>query len=158
MTHQLPLAALAGGRPSRPSTDGLPVPECYGSLSTIWLAMGMAVLDGVVMNLVLPVITRGLHVDATSAVWVINALPDRHYHAAAASCSGRGDRRLPQGLSFWRRPVRLSVAGLRPGARPHGFGRLALHSGRGGRRLDGDERRSSAPHLPVTGPRSRHEV
>ena len=72
MTNQLPHAALAGGRPSRPPTDGLPVPQRYGSLCTIWLAMGMTVLDGVVMNLV-PVITRGLHVDATSAVWAINA-------------------------------------------------------------------------------------
>ena len=73
MTNPLPHAALAGGRPSRPPTDGLPVLQRYGSLCTIWLAMGMAVLDGVVMNLVLPVITRGLHVDPTSAVWVINA-------------------------------------------------------------------------------------
>src|SRR5438309_11174184 len=53
--------------------DGLPVPRRYWSAAGIWLALAMAVLDGAIANVALPVIARELGASPASAVWVINA-------------------------------------------------------------------------------------
>lgn len=53
--------------------DGLPVPRRYWSAATIWLAVAMAVLDGAIANVALPVIAHELGASPASSVWVINA-------------------------------------------------------------------------------------
>ena len=53
--------------------DGLPVPRRYWSAAAIWLALTMAVLDGAIANVALPVIAKELGASAATSVWVINA-------------------------------------------------------------------------------------
>jgi DHA2 family multidrug resistance protein-like MFS transporter len=53
--------------------DGLPIPRRYWSAAAIWLALAMAVLDGAIANVALPVIARELGASPASSIWVINA-------------------------------------------------------------------------------------
>ncbi len=53
--------------------DGLPVPRRYWSAAGIWLALAMAVLDGAIANVALPVIARELGASPAASIWVINA-------------------------------------------------------------------------------------
>jgi MFS transporter, DHA2 family, multidrug resistance protein len=53
--------------------DGLPVPRRYWSVIGIWLALTMAVLDGAIANVALPVIAHQLGASPAASVWVINA-------------------------------------------------------------------------------------
>jgi DHA2 family multidrug resistance protein-like MFS transporter len=53
--------------------DGLPIPRRYWSVIGIWLALTMAVLDGAIANVALPVIARELGATPAASVWVINA-------------------------------------------------------------------------------------
>jgi DHA2 family multidrug resistance protein-like MFS transporter len=53
--------------------DGLPIPRRYWSVIGIWLALTMAVLDGAIANVALPVIAHQLRASPASSVWVINA-------------------------------------------------------------------------------------
>ena len=53
--------------------DGLPVPRRYWSVVSIWLALTMAVLDGAIANVALPVIAHQLGASPAASVWVINA-------------------------------------------------------------------------------------
>jgi DHA2 family multidrug resistance protein-like MFS transporter len=53
--------------------DGLPIPRRYWSIVGIWLALTMAVLDGAIANVALPVIAHQLGASPASSVWVINA-------------------------------------------------------------------------------------
>jgi DHA2 family multidrug resistance protein-like MFS transporter len=53
--------------------DGLPTPRRYWSVISIWLALTMAVLDGAIANVALPVIARELGASPAASVWVINA-------------------------------------------------------------------------------------
>jgi DHA2 family multidrug resistance protein-like MFS transporter len=53
--------------------DGLPIPRRYWSVISIWLALTMAVLDGAIANVALPVIARELGASPAASVWVINA-------------------------------------------------------------------------------------
>ena len=53
--------------------DGLPARERMRALVVILLGIVMAVLDGTIVNLALPDITRELHAFAARSIWVINA-------------------------------------------------------------------------------------
>lgn len=53
--------------------DGLPARERLRALLVIILGIVMAVLDGTIVNLALPDITRELHATAAQSIWVINA-------------------------------------------------------------------------------------
>lgn len=53
--------------------DGLPIPRRYWSAAGIWLALAMAVLDGAIANVALPVIADQLGASPSASVWVINA-------------------------------------------------------------------------------------
>ena len=53
--------------------DGLPPRERLRALLVIILGIVMAVLDGTIVNLALPDITRELHASAAQSIWVINA-------------------------------------------------------------------------------------
>ena len=53
--------------------DGLPIPRRYWSVVSIWLALTMAVLDGAIANVALPVIAHQLGATPAASVWVINA-------------------------------------------------------------------------------------
>jgi DHA2 family multidrug resistance protein-like MFS transporter len=53
--------------------DGLPLPRRYWSAAGIWLALAMAVLDGAIANVALPVIARELGASPAASVWIINA-------------------------------------------------------------------------------------
>lgn len=66
-------AAFTDAEPPDRRQDGLPVPRRYWSAAAIWLALAMAVLDGTIANVALPVIARELDASAASSVWVINA-------------------------------------------------------------------------------------
>jgi len=52
--------------------DGLPIPRRYWSAAGIWLALAMAVLDGAIANVALPVIAQQLGASPSASVWVIN--------------------------------------------------------------------------------------
>lgn len=51
----------------------MPVPRRYWSAAAVWLALAMAVLDGAIANVALPVIARAVGASPASSVWVINA-------------------------------------------------------------------------------------
>ncbi|MDB5653860.1 MAG: transporter [Tardiphaga sp.] len=53
--------------------DGLPIPQRYLSLMTIWFAMTLAVLDGAIANVALPTIAHQLGSPAAEAIWIVNA-------------------------------------------------------------------------------------
>jgi DHA2 family multidrug resistance protein-like MFS transporter len=53
--------------------QGLPIPRRYWSVVSIWLALTMAVLDGAIANVALPVIAHQLGASPAASVWVINA-------------------------------------------------------------------------------------
>ena len=53
--------------------DGLPQPARFRALVVIILGIFLAVLDGTIVNLALPDITRELHSTAAQSIWVINA-------------------------------------------------------------------------------------
>src|SRR6478752_1923801 len=53
--------------------DGLPARERTRALLVIILGIVMAVLDGTIVNLALPDITRELNASAAQSIWVINA-------------------------------------------------------------------------------------
>ena len=57
---------------ARADQDGLPVPRRYWSAAGIWLALAMAVLDGAIANVALPVIAHQLGASPAASVWVIN--------------------------------------------------------------------------------------
>ena len=52
--------------------DGLATPRRYWAMLAIGIGITMSVLDGSVVNIALPAITRQLHADPVSAVWVVN--------------------------------------------------------------------------------------
>ena len=56
-----------------PVQDGLPARERTRALVVILLGILMAVLDGTIVNLALPDITRELNASAAQSIWVINA-------------------------------------------------------------------------------------
>lgn len=53
--------------------DGLPTPQRYRAVATIWLALTLSVLDGSIANVALPTIASDLHAPAADSVWVVNA-------------------------------------------------------------------------------------
>ena len=56
-----------------PSSDGLPTPARHYAMAVVILGTAMSVLDGTIVNLALPQITRDLQASAAQAIWVINA-------------------------------------------------------------------------------------
>lgn len=54
-------------------SDGLPLPARYWAILTIALGLTMAVLDGAIANIALPVIAREMQVDPAGSIWVVNA-------------------------------------------------------------------------------------
>ena len=53
--------------------DGLPNPERILAFTTLALAVGMAVLDGAIVNVALPTMARELSITPANAVWIVNA-------------------------------------------------------------------------------------
>ncbi len=53
--------------------DGLPIPRRHWSVLAVALATSLAVLDGSIVNVALPSISRELHVGPAEAIWVVNA-------------------------------------------------------------------------------------
>lgn len=53
--------------------DGVPLPKRYWAILTVALAISMAVLDGAIANIALPVIARDLHASPAASIWVVNA-------------------------------------------------------------------------------------
>ena len=53
--------------------DGLPKPRRYFSIVAIGLAVTMSVLDGAIVNVALPQITRELGASSVGAIWIVNA-------------------------------------------------------------------------------------
>ncbi|MGI9574811.1 MFS transporter [Alloalcanivorax xenomutans] len=53
--------------------DGLPLPRRYWALLTVGLAIGMAVMDNSMINVVLPVIAQDLEIPPSQSLWVVNA-------------------------------------------------------------------------------------
>jgi len=58
---------------TRGEEDGLPRDPRRLAVAAVALGTVMAVLDGSITNVALPTISRELHVDAASTVWVVNA-------------------------------------------------------------------------------------
>lgn len=55
------------------SHQGLPRPQRTWAILTVFCGLIMAVLDGSIANIALPSISRDLHSDPASAIWVVNA-------------------------------------------------------------------------------------
>jgi DHA2 family multidrug resistance protein-like MFS transporter len=53
-------------------TDGLPAPERRRALTTLAIAVAMAVLDIAIANIALPSIARDLRVEPAASIWVVN--------------------------------------------------------------------------------------
>jgi DHA2 family multidrug resistance protein-like MFS transporter len=59
--------------PIRDVADGLAPPARRRAMTTLAIAIAMAVLDGAIANIALPSIARDLHVDPATSIWVVNA-------------------------------------------------------------------------------------
>jgi DHA2 family multidrug resistance protein-like MFS transporter len=59
--------------PETPAGDGLPTPARHYAMVVVVLGIAMTVLDGTVITLALPSITRDLGVGAAQTIWVVNA-------------------------------------------------------------------------------------
>lgn len=59
--------------PQAPVQDGLPPRERVLAMAAIGLAMTMAVLDGAIVNVALPVMAKDLSVRPADAIFVVNA-------------------------------------------------------------------------------------
>jgi DHA2 family multidrug resistance protein-like MFS transporter len=59
--------------PSAAAEDGLPLEQRRLAVAVIAIGTVMAVLDGSITNVALPTISRELHADAASSIWVVNA-------------------------------------------------------------------------------------
>ncbi len=59
--------------PSAAQEDGLPLEQRRLAVAVIAIGTVMAVLDGSITNVALPTISRELHADAASSIWVVNA-------------------------------------------------------------------------------------
>ncbi len=55
------------------STDGLPVPQRYWAITTVGLAVVLAVLDSAIANVALPTIATDVHATPAASIWVVNA-------------------------------------------------------------------------------------
>ena len=64
---------MATGTETRPPVDGLPLPQRYRAMLVMILGIGVAVLDGTIVNLALPGIARELSASPSQAIWVVNA-------------------------------------------------------------------------------------
>ncbi|CAN7730127.1 MFS transporter [Cupriavidus necator] len=53
--------------------QGLPQPQRTWAILTVFFGLIMAVLDGSIANIALPSISRELHADPSSTIWVVNA-------------------------------------------------------------------------------------
>lgn len=53
--------------------DGLPTPRRYWAGLTILLGIGICVIDAAMVNVALPTIAQALAIEASTAVWIINA-------------------------------------------------------------------------------------
>ncbi len=53
--------------------EGMPMPARVWAVIAVMLAVGMAVLDGVIVNIALPTICDGLAITASQSIWIINA-------------------------------------------------------------------------------------
>lgn len=53
--------------------DGMPMPSRLMAIIAVIVAVGMAVLDGVIVNIALPTICDGLNITASESVWIINS-------------------------------------------------------------------------------------
>jgi DHA2 family multidrug resistance protein-like MFS transporter len=77
--------------PAGAARDGLRAPQRYWAMAAILLGMTLSVLDGSIVNLALPDITRDFGASASAAVWVVNA-----YQLATLGlllpCAHLGDR------------------------------------------------------------------
>ena len=69
MTHEAPPSAAGPAK----AMDGLPVRERMLALLAIGLAMTMAVLDGAIVNVALPVMAKDLAVSPAAAIFVVNS-------------------------------------------------------------------------------------
>ncbi len=67
------MAENAAGTAAAPSQDGLPIRERRLAMAAIALAMTMAVLDGAIVNVALPVLAKDLSVQPSDAIFVVNA-------------------------------------------------------------------------------------
>ncbi len=67
-----PEASGSAAAASRVS-DGLPSPQRYWSVCTIWIGLTMAVLDSAIANVALPTIARDLAAPPAESIWVISA-------------------------------------------------------------------------------------
>ncbi len=74
-----------------PPPDGLPVPARYKAIAVIMLGIALSVLDGSIVNLALPAISRELESAASQSILVVNA-----YQVATLAmllpCAAFGDR------------------------------------------------------------------
>ncbi|MEG1202391.1 MAG: MFS transporter, partial [Comamonas sp.] len=53
--------------------DGLPMPERRWAMLVIVLGLMVAVMDGSIMNLVLPTVAKQLNAQPSEAIWIVNA-------------------------------------------------------------------------------------
>ena len=53
--------------------EGLPNPARMLAFLAIAIALTMAVLDGAIINVALPVLARDLQIEPASAIWAVNA-------------------------------------------------------------------------------------
>ena len=66
-------AIQAGTGQEATPPDGLPLPQRYWAILTIGMGLTLAVLNGAIANVALPVIARDLHTDPATSIWVVNA-------------------------------------------------------------------------------------
>ena len=132
---------------SRRSTTDFPIRNvCWRS--ALAMAVGMAVLDGTIVNVALPTIAPKPRDPACELDLDRQRLPARRHHIAAAAVGARRHDRLPARLHAGPRPFHRSLARLRLRAVPSRVGDRARGAGsRRGRRHE-RQYRARPVHLP----------
>jgi MFS transporter, DHA2 family, multidrug resistance protein len=59
--------------PAAPTPDGVDNPQRSWAFLTLAMAITMAVLDGAIVNIALPTISKDLVISLTSAIWIVNS-------------------------------------------------------------------------------------
>ena len=57
----------------QPYPDGLATPQRYGAIVAIGLGIMLSVLDGTIVNVALPTVTRELQTTEAHSIWAVNA-------------------------------------------------------------------------------------
>ncbi|MFI3305470.1 MAG: MFS transporter, partial [Rikenellaceae bacterium] len=58
--------------PAAEAWDGVAMPQRIFAILAVMFAVSLSVIDGVIANIALPTICRGLEISASDSIWIVN--------------------------------------------------------------------------------------